>query len=710
MLKMGIVALFLLFGVIRAESVVPWSGQSGAGNSFNVLFNGKIFVNRWWVESFNCPADASPTNWSNPWQFQRDATSDELSSMTNPTSCDVTTEAGGDDGSTGGTGTTTDGGSTGDTFQIGEVYKKGDTVIYGGKEYIATENTKGAFFPGETSVWKEYVPATEWDPNRVYLSGDYAIYEDVVYKAQWWTKGDKPIDNVGDGQNSKVWLPVNDYVQIDPNTASNYDPNRVYKESDVIRYNNAVFIAKHNLYVAGVSPDTSNPWSYYINWDGVKEKVGSNPGTWPKHFFAPYIDASLGYVPDMVSFKNDTGTSHFVLAFLVNTDGTTCSYAWGGVSSVKDGPSGLYSNIKALRESGGDVMISIGGANNNPLAKVCKDVTELKNHYRNIIDNFDLAALDFDIEGGHVSDMEAIERRSKALKMLQDELHADNKEVAIWITLPVLPNGLTANGLDVVRSAMKNGVKLSGINLMTMDYGGVMGCQSIDSNHNRLSVDNSSCDIDATEAVFSQIKSLAQENGLDLTDKDIWAMIGATPMIGVNDQELEVFFIDDAKKLRRHAESVGLGMLSMWSVARDRAAPASQQWQVSPSHSGLVEEQAGDRDFSREFALFDPDNPSDDDLGTGDDSQDGSGDQSGDDGQDGSGDQSGDDGQDGSGDQSNGIPPYIEGKTYQAGDKVSNAGGVYECKPWPYTAWCSGAAWAYEPGVGAYWSSAWIQK
>jgi len=64
-------------------------------------------------------------------------------------------------------------------------------------------------------------------------------------------------------------------------------------------------------------------------------------------------------------------------------------------------------------------------------------------------------------------------------------------------------------------------------------------------------------------------------------------------LIGVNDQELEVFFLEDARKLRAHAESVGLGMLSMWSVARDRAAPVSQHWQVSPSHSGLIADLRG---------------------------------------------------------------------------------------------------------------------
>jgi hypothetical protein len=29
-----------------------------------------------------------------------------------------------------------------------------------------------------------------------------------------------------------------------------------------------------------------------------------------------------------------------------------------------------------------------------------------------------------------------------------------------------------------------------------------------------------------------------------------------------------------------------------------------------------------------------------------------------------------------------------------------------QCKPWPYTGWCSGSAWAYEPGVGKSWKSA----
>lgn len=55
------------------------------------------------------------------------------------------------------------------------------------------------------------------------------------------------------------------------------------------------------------------------------------------------------------------------------------------------------------------------------------------------------------------------------------------------------------------------------------------------------------------------------------------------------------------------------------------------------------------------------------------------------------------------------LPEYTPGVSYQAGDRVSAAGGVYECKPWPYTGWCSGAEWAYAPGTGAHWQDAWLK-
>ncbi len=63
----------------------------------------------------------------------------------------------------------------------------------------------------------------------------------------------------------------------------------------------------------------------------------------------------------------------------------------------------------------------------------------------------------------------------------------------------------------------------------------------------------------------------------------------------------------------------------------------------------------------------------------------------------------------GGGSSSCDTPQYIEDGGYIAGSQVQNEGVVYECKPWPFTGWCNGAADAYAPGSGSYWEDAWIR-
>ncbi len=55
------------------------------------------------------------------------------------------------------------------------------------------------------------------------------------------------------------------------------------------------------------------------------------------------------------------------------------------------------------------------------------------------------------------------------------------------------------------------------------------------------------------------------------------------------------------------------------------------------------------------------------------------------------------------------YPAYAPNTGYQAGDGVSNAGGNYECKPWPYSGWCGGSTSHYAPGTGSAWSDAWTK-
>ncbi|MGL4710700.1 MAG: hypothetical protein ACRCWH_21110, partial [Aeromonas veronii] len=55
------------------------------------------------------------------------------------------------------------------------------------------------------------------------------------------------------------------------------------------------------------------------------------------------------------------------------------------------------------------------------------------------------------------------------------------------------------------------------------------------------------------------------------------------------------------------------------------------------------------------------------------------------------------------------YPAYVAGTAYQSGERVSNNGGNYECKPWPYSGWCGGVASHYAPGTGSHWSDAWTK-
>ncbi len=67
--------------------LAAWSGQSG-GDTFQVIFDGKVYQNAWWVESTQCPGEAAADPDNNPWRVQRDATTEEMETLGNPTSCD----------------------------------------------------------------------------------------------------------------------------------------------------------------------------------------------------------------------------------------------------------------------------------------------------------------------------------------------------------------------------------------------------------------------------------------------------------------------------------------------------------------------------------------------------------------------------------------------------------------------------------------------
>jgi len=290
----------------------------------------------------------------------------------------------------------------------------------------------------------------------------------------------------------------------------------------------------------------------------------------PARVFAPYVDILLWPTPNLAQFAQQTGVKHYTLAFMVSRNG--CSAAWGGVIPLAD--NFYQTEMDALRQSGGDVIVSFGGANGVELAQSCGTTASLQAQYQAVIEAYHLTHLDFDIEGAAIEDTASVDRRNKAIAALQAEARAQNKTLDVSFTLPVLPTGLTWQGVALLQNALANGVEISTVNIMAMDYGGAAA------DPYRMG-DNA---IAALNSLHAQLQPLYPNK----TDAQIWRMLGVTPMIGLNDVHPEVFTLSDAQQVLQFAQQKNIARLAMWSMSRDQSCPNNGAY-VAPDCSGIVQ-------------------------------------------------------------------------------------------------------------------------
>jgi hypothetical protein len=121
------------------------------------------------------------------------------------------------------------------------------------------------------------------------------------------------------------------------------------------------------------------------------------------------------------------------------------------------------------------------------------------------------------------------------------------------LTLPVLPEGLTNDGLNVVRSAKNAGVDVDLVNIMAMDYG-------------RADKDYGDLAIQAVKSTKDQIRSIYGNS-----DAAAFKMVGVTPMLGKNDDN-GTFSQRDAQDLVAFANANHVGFMSFWEANRDKNA------------------------------------------------------------------------------------------------------------------------------------------
>ncbi|GHB81462.1 hydrolase [Streptomyces umbrinus] len=257
--------------------------------------------------------------------------------------------------------------------------------------------------------------------------------------------------------------------------------------------------------------------------------------------YAPYVSATT-------ASDNDSAGSPatYNLAFVI-AGGSSCTPKWNGTTAIGD--SAVKSRISALTESGGAVRVSFGGASGKELASTCDTASELAEAYGAALDAAGATEADFDIEGKQLTDSDSVALRSEAIALLQKE----RSDLAVTFTLPVMPSGLDNDSLALLESANDNGVQVSTVNIMTMNYG-----SSYDEDMGDYAETSAEAAHDQLEDVFG------------LSDDGAWKGLALTSMIGVNDVDNETFSLSDAAQVRSFAEEKGVAWVSMWSTFRDQ--------------------------------------------------------------------------------------------------------------------------------------------
>ncbi len=446
--------------------------------------------------------------------------------------------------------------------------------------------------------------ASTWNATNVYTAGMTASVSGVNYQANFWTQGQNPSTNNGGAGSGAPWTNIGtcSVCTTVPSVPTGLQASGTTSNSTNLSWNastvavncvltgytifrNGVAVAttsSPNASITGLSPLTtysfrvaatdaagSSAQSAAINVTTLNGPPAPPPSA---KVFAPYVDMGLTGDWQLLTIQQQSGIKVFTLGFVIGNGG--CTPTWGGVGATVANdtlPNGttILSLVQGIRAAGGDVIISFGGASGTELALGCTSVSSLQAAYQSVLNKYSVNSstpvrLDFDIEGGATTDTASITRRNQALVGLKNA----NPGLVISYTLPVLPTGLVASGVNILNSIRTAGLNVNVINIMAMDYG------SANDNGGQMG-------LSATQAAANTHNQVVAAG--------LTATIGVTPMIGINDVNTEFFQLSDAQMLLNFANANSyITRLSMWSVARDNGSCPNQGF-ASPVCSGIAQ-------------------------------------------------------------------------------------------------------------------------
>ena len=276
----------------------------------------------------------------------------------------------------------------------------------------------------------------------------------------------------------------------------------------------------------------------------------------PTHVFAPYFESYTTDDPAVLSHQS--GAKFLSMAFIQTATAGSCTVEWNGNLTTPIAQSTFGAAIKTIKASGGDVIPSFGGFaaddTSTEIADSCTSVPAIAAAYEQVINTYHVTRLDLDTEDKSLTNPAGVDRRNKAIRMVEDWAAAHHRTVQFSYTLPSAPTGLAPTGLAVLQNAVANHARVDIVNIMTFDY--------FDGLTHEMATDTQT----AAAGLIGQLHALYPHR----TTAQLWSMVGVTEMVGIDDfGPSETFTLADATAIQHWALSKGISFLSFWAIERD---------------------------------------------------------------------------------------------------------------------------------------------
>ena len=276
----------------------------------------------------------------------------------------------------------------------------------------------------------------------------------------------------------------------------------------------------------------------------------------PAHVFAPYWEAYSG--DDPLAQSQASGDKYLTAAFIQTASAGSCTAYWNGSSSQPIASSTWGSDFATMQANGGNIIPSFGGYtadhNGTDIADSCTSVSSIAAAYERVITTYNVSRIDLDIEDNSLTNTAGYTRRNQAVAQVESWAAANNRSIQFSYTMPVTPSGLTSGEVSILQNAKSAVATVNVVNIMTFDY--YIGTTQ------EMATDTES----AAQGLYSQLQSLYPSD----TSAQLWAMIGVTEMVGIDDYgAAETFTEADASTVLSWAQSKGISTLSFWALERD---------------------------------------------------------------------------------------------------------------------------------------------